>query len=285
VAFASCVTAGLALLAGLLVFEVRHGRVRRFDAALHYYLAALVAGVGGTILGAAMIGGHGDLRDAHVIVNLLGLIGLVVAGTLPYFAATQVRMKMSHRATASRLRVNLAGLASSVAVAAVGAAADRGAVAAVGLFAYAAALLHLCTMLPRPGEKQMTWAGPRLVQLVCGVLWWAGTVVVAAGRALDGSDPFPEALAVTLVVGGYVQILVASLAYFGPVLRGGGHVRLSAGFATTRSWIALAAGNVAALACATRHPTVAAVALLVLAADVAARASVLVRGVRRPTVT
>ena len=44
-----------------------------------------------------------------------------------------------------------------------------------------------------------------------------------------------------LVLGGYVQILVASLAYLAPVLRGGGHVRLSAGFATTRSWLALTA--------------------------------------------
>lgn len=37
-----------------------------------------------------------------------------------------------------------------------------------------------------------------------------------------------------LVLGGFAQILVASLAYPGPVLRGG-HDRLTAGFAFTRS--------------------------------------------------
>ncbi|HRD99682.1 MAG TPA: hypothetical protein PLV68_00185, partial [Ilumatobacteraceae bacterium] len=54
-----------------------------------------------------------------------------------------------------------------------------------------------------------------------------------------------------LVIGGFAQILVASLAYLGPVLRGGGHRRLSAGFAITRSWTSLAAGNAAALAALT----------------------------------
>lgn len=49
------------------------------------------------------------------------------------------------------------------------------------------------------------------------------------------------------MIGGYAQILVASLAYLGPVLRGGGHRRLTEGFAITGSWPSLAAGNIAAV--------------------------------------
>jgi hypothetical protein len=57
-----------------------------------------------------------------------------------------------------------------------------------------------------------------------------------------GQGPVLRALA----VGGLAQILVASLAYLGPVLRGGGHERLTQGFALTRSWPGLALANVAA---------------------------------------
>jgi hypothetical protein len=81
---------------------------------------------------------------------------------------------------------------------------------------------------------------------------------------------------VALVLGGYGQILVASLAYLGPVLRSGGHVHLTGGFTTTRSWLSLAAGNLAPLAWATGHPRFAVVAIAVLAADVAARAGMLI---------
>ena len=50
-----------------------------------------------------------------------------------------------------------------------------------------------------------------------------------------------------LVIGGFAQILISSLAYLGPVIRGGGHQLLTAGFAITRSWVSLVLGNIAAL--------------------------------------
>jgi hypothetical protein len=56
----------------------------------------------------------------------------------------------------------------------------------------------------------------------------------------------PAAVIFALVVGGYAQILVASLAYLGPVLSAGGHERLARSFAVTGSWPGLVAGNVAA---------------------------------------
>jgi nitrite reductase (NO-forming) len=275
-----CVTAALVLLGGLLIVETRRARLRRYDPAVHFYLGAVAAGIVGTGLGAAMVTGRSSVRDAHVLVNLLGLVGLVIAGTLPFFTATQARMKMSRRATPRRLHLDLAWLALALTVATTGALTEHPAAVAVGLAAYAAGLLFLASTLPRPGRKQLRWAGPRLVQLAAGLGWWIGAVVFAAARAAVGQGVFPESLVVALVLGGYVQILVGSLAYLAPVLRGGGHVRLTAGFATTRSWLSLAAGNVAAVAWIAGHPVVAVAAIVVLAADLLVRAAALAAGAR-----
>lgn len=86
------------------------------------------------------------------------------------------------------------------------------------------------------------------------------------GAVLDGR------WLVVLVVGGYAQILWGSLAYLLPMLRGGGHERLGEGFATTRSWPALGAANVAALAAALGALEVAAVAVAVWVLDSGVRA-------------
>ena len=279
--FGLCVSGALALLGALLLADVRHARVRRFDAALRYYLTAITAGLVGTALGAAMVSGGTGLRDAHVILNLLGFLGLVIAGTLPTFAATQVRMKVSPRATPRRLGGNLVWLAGALVVAASAELAGAPRVAAGGLLAYAAGLLHLLTALPRPGRKQFAWAGPRLVLLAAGLAWWIVIVVVAAVRVLAGQPAFPEPLVVTLVVAGYAQILLGSLAYLAPVLRGGGHRHLSAGFATTRSWVAVAAANLGGLAWLAGWPALTVVATAVLAADLAQRS---IRLARTPSV-
>jgi hypothetical protein len=57
------------------------------------------------------------------------------------------------------------------------------------------------------------------------------------------------------------------------VLRGGGHQHLTAGFAITRSWLSVAAGNTAAIAALAGHDTMLAVALAIWLADVAIHAA------------
>lgn len=74
-----------------------------------------------------------------------------------------------------------------------------------------------------------------------------------------------------LVIGRFAQILVASLTYLGPVLRGG-HRRLTAGFTITRSWVSLAAGNTAAVAALVGHGPALAAALSIRLTDIAIRA-------------
>jgi hypothetical protein len=134
-------------------------------------------------------------------------------------------------------------------------------------------------MLPIYARKRVSWAGPRVVQLVAGIAWWmvmTGALAVTSRRETDD-----RAVLQALVIGGFAQILVASLAYLGPVLRGGGHRRLSAGFAITRSWTSLAAGNAAALAALTGSGRALAFALAVWLVDISIRAGRLVLPTRQ----
>lgn len=243
---------GLALLGAILLGIRRRSQVERFDPAIEAYLVAVGLGLLGVALGAVIAAGSpgewwGRLRAAHLLLNVLGLVGITIAGTLPYFVATQARMKMSRRATPARLRAHLGVLALATGVAAAGELLERPGVTATGLAGYAAGLVAVATTLPTPGRRQLSWAGPRLLQLAAGGAWWIAMVVALAVVQLDDVVSQPRVLR-ALAVGAFAQILVAGLAYLGPVLRAGGHERLGAGFATTGSWPGLVLANVAAAA-------------------------------------
>ena len=271
------VVAATVALAVILVGVHRRAVTPRFRPAIEAYVAAVAAGATGMTIGIVLGVGHGGarsghLRDVHLVLNVFGLIGLVVAATLPFFAATQVRAKMSPRATPTTLRVTFAGLVAATATAALGQLADVHGAVAAGLTVYALGLVAIAAMLPIYSPARLRWAGPRLVQLAAGLGWWAAmtvTLAVSEYRPID-SPPVLQAL----VLGGFAQVLVASLAYLGPVLRGGGHRRLTAGFALTRSWTSLAAGNAAAVAALVERPRLLAAVIVVWLADVG------VRGVR-----
>jgi nitrite reductase (NO-forming) len=247
---------GLLTLAVLLVVTTRRGTERRFDAAVAGYVAALSAGVTGVGVGIAIAtaGETAGLRSAHVTLNLLGLIGLVVAATMPYFAATVGRSRMSRLARARVIVVVLATMAGGLALAAgaLGGGAER--VASCGFAAYVVGIGGVLVVLPRPTRRQLRWAGPRLVALWAGALWWAVAVSATGAEAADGRAVLAGRWLVVLVLGGYLQILWGSLAYVLPMLRGGGPDHLAAGFALTRSWVGFAAANLTALAAATGAP-------------------------------
>jgi nitrite reductase (NO-forming) len=269
----SAFVCGLGLLAVILVQTARAGVQRRYDVAVVAYVAALVAGAGGSAVGVAMAvdGASSELRAAHVALNALGLVGLVIIGTLPFFAATVGRTKMSAWARPRRLVTLVAGQVAAVAFAASALATGTRWLAAIALAAYAAGVVATLAFVPFPTRRQLRWAGPRLIALWAGGAWWALAVAatavsVAAGRSIDDG---PWLL--VLVVAGYAQILWGALAYLLPVLRGGGHERLAAGFATTRSWVGLGAVNGAGLALALGAPFVAAAAVAVWATDSAVR--------------
>jgi nitrite reductase (NO-forming) len=264
--------AGLVLLGILLVTTVRRGVERRYDVPVAWYVVALGAGVAAGGVGVAMATSpHAvDVRDAHVTLNLLGLVGLVIGGTFPFFIATVGRTKIARRTTPGRHARLLAWQTVALVTAVVGLLGSWNAVATIGFAAYALGVVALATLAPVPRARSLRWAGPRLVAMYAGLAWWAAAVVafaVSAGGDLRGG------WLLALVVAGYGQILWGSLAYLVPMLRGGGHEALSAGFATTRSWLGLAAANAAGVlfVAGMRGTTAGALAAAVLVVDTLVR--------------
>jgi len=283
VAGGSTVVAAMLGLAAILLRIRQQAVTPRFAPAIEAYVAAAVAGATGMSIGLLLGTGRAgrsyvELRDVHLVLNVFGLVGLVIVSTLPYFAATQVRSKMSPRATPTAMRITFGALVAATVIAAAGHLADRPGVAAGGLIIYGLGLLAIAAMLPIYARSRLRWAGPRLVQLAAGFAWWAAMTVALAVVTIRETDD--RAILRALVVGGFVQILVASLAYLGPVLRGGGHELLTAGFAVTRSWVSLAVGNTAALAALVGHGPTLAAALAIWLTDIAIRAGQLLTTTR-----
>lgn len=273
---------GLGVLAALLVVTLRAGTQGRFGPAVAAYLTALAAGVLGADAGIGLGTGVGSghrLRDVHLVLELLGLVGLVIAGTLPYFAATVGRSRMSPAASPRRLGAGALWQAGTLAAATVAVLAGANRVAAAALVAHAAGIGAVLTVLPRPTGRQLRWAGPRLVGMWAGAVWWAAAVAATAADIAADRAAFVGRWLLVLVIAGYGQVLWSSLAYLLPVLRGGGHEHLAAGFVTTRSWTGLAAVNVAGFALAASANTMAAVAAAAWILDGAWRAARV--GIRR----
>ena len=272
----AAVAVALMITAVLLVGIRRHAVTNRFHPAIDAYVTALVLAVAGSGLGVARGSGHGDvgIRDAHLVVNLLGVVGLVIAATLPYMVATQVRAKMATRATTPAIRAVTSGMSIASVVAAIGLAIDSSALATVGLVIYALGIAATAALCPIPTTKNLRWAGPRIPQLAAGLLWWFGCCIAIAVRVAQGYDP-PTSLVLGLVIGGYGQVLAGSLAYLGPVLRGGGHQRLTQGFTLTRAWPGLIAGNVAAVGAVGGWTVVTAIGIAAWIADAAVRTALL----------
>lgn len=277
------VALALLLLAALLVIIRQNATTPRYRPAIDAYLAAIAFGVVGISIGAALGSGTVsslNLHGAHLSINLFGLVGLVLLGTLPFFTATQARMKMAPIATAGKIYATVIVASGATVLISVFTALNRPGVAAVAMVIYASAIVANVALLPRIKQRQLSWAGARLVQYFLGVTWWVVAVLVLAYQSSTEADITPALR--TLAIGGFAQIAMASLSYFGPVVRGGGHVALSAGFALARSWLSVAAANVAALGALFEVNEAIAAGLSIWAADVVVR---LVIFVRQPTET
>ncbi|QQS23802.1 MAG: hypothetical protein IPM43_10210 [Actinomycetota bacterium] len=279
-----CVGAALVWLVINLTGIRRRAHTDRFAPAIDAYIVAGVSGTIGIGFGVMLAIGHSggqamELRQAHLTLNLFGLVGIVVAGTLPFFAATQMRTKVSPRATPAAIRTVSSLLATGVAVVVIASLATVSGLAAAGYAVIGIALLAMLRTLPVPRRRQIEWGGARLVQLAAGLTWWIGSAFALSVLELTEGDTGP--VLVAMVIGAYAQILVASLAYLGPVLRGGGHEQLTAGFAVARSWVSLASLNFAALGALGEARWMVVGGLAVTAADVAVRLARLVFSARR----
>lgn len=278
----SAVLAALVLLA-VILWQIRRRAVTdRFVAAIDGYVVAIAVGVVGSAAGIALAAGELDgtagAREAHIVANLFGFVGIVVLATLPTFVATQVRTKVSPRLSAARLRILVGAMAVGTLAATAGLGVDRPDVAAGGFGLYAVTIIGGVSVLPRVRARQFDWAGPRLVQLLCGIAWWFGAAAWATA-AHAGMVSGVERLWVVLAVGGYAQLVIASLAYLGPIIRGRDHQSQRQAFGLTRSWWSVGAANVSATALALGEWLVAAIAIGLWLADVVVRGVWLARTV------
>jgi uncharacterized protein YjeT (DUF2065 family) len=102
------VIAGLVVLAVLLVRIVTPALQRRFDPAVRFYLTALLAGVVDCAFGLMLLSGERGagrprLLAAHLTLNLLGLVGLVIVGTLPFVCPIQPARRCRRAKSASTM--------------------------------------------------------------------------------------------------------------------------------------------------------------------------------------
>src|SRR5699024_6224168 len=215
---------GVLGLAALLVDIVIHGSKRRFDPAVTGWVAGLVIASLGTVAGIVFASGNTptDLRRVHLTTNLLGFLGVVIATTVPFFGSTVVRSKMNRSATPAAVHLAVGLVGGGALIAGIGLAADLGGVTAAGFVIHAVGVADIYRISPRPTRRQLEWAGPRLLGLWLGGLWWVVAGLATAVEVLDGSAPLSGRWLVVLLIGGYAQILWASLAYLLPMLRGGG---------------------------------------------------------------
>ena len=271
---AALVVAGLGLLAFSLWSAVHASLLRRFDLSARFYLLAIASGALGVVLGGVLASGSGgsmsvDLRLVHSHLNLVGLVGLTIVGTLPTILPT-----FAHHRAVSGNEARVAWWLAVLAVAAIASGLWLGG-PAVGAGTVAAALslfLILIGVLARLGRRGLEGGLPYL-QVSTGSTWLGIWALVDGIGLMTGSVPSEfSPWTAAVVTGGVAQVLLGSLAYLLPVLAGP-PPRLGRNLARTHAypWLPLALANLGALAFVLGLPVVGAVAIVAWVGDFAGR--------------
>lgn len=233
----------------------------RFGHTIRYYIAAAAmlpigAGIGAWL---AREGSSGSLVLAHALLNLLGWVGLTVAGTLITLWPTILRTRADAGAGRGGARA-LPVLAAGVLVAAAGAASGQLPVLALGLLGYAAGLGIIGLSLWRAARAKP----PRsfaAMSVGMALVWWAGCLVAlvvaavtgyATGTGMTGMEAAVDATVPYLAAGFTAQVLIGALSYLLPVALGGGPTPVRVGTAAFDRGAALrvSVANTALAVCA-----------------------------------
>lgn len=223
-----------------LLARMRGSMPGRFGRTIRYYVASAALLTIGAALGAWLARGDSapNLIIAHALINVLGWIGLTVAGTVVTLWPTILRTRADEGAATGASRA-LPVLAGGVVVAATGAALAQLLVVAAGLGVYLAGLGIIFGSLIRAARQKAPRSFAAL-SVGAALLWWAGAVAVvvvgAVLAALDGSGfPALDALFAQVVpylaAGFAAQVLVGALSYLVPVVLGGGPTPVRVGTA------------------------------------------------------
>lgn len=213
-----------------IALQARSALASRFGATVRYYVYASVALPVGAGLGAILARGQGEpwhsrLLVAHISVNLLGWIGLVVMGTLVTLWPTMLRTRIAEGAERVA-RQALPILAGAVVVAVVGALLGSQTLAAIGTGAYLGGVLWAVlpmarVALAKPPSAYATWS------VMAAVIWLAGSLLGMV-TVLVVSPTWPQVseglrlLVLPLAAGFAAQVLFGAMSFLVPVVLGGG---------------------------------------------------------------
>lgn len=258
--------AGVALLGEIIYSAVRKSLLRRFDLSARFYLNAFAAGVVGIGLGTLMgagseIGGSPSIRLVHAHLNLVGLVGLTIVGTIPTLLPTTAYSRaVSGREALIAWWMSMAGTVSI----AVGLWLPEMVGVGVLLVALTASLIlgGILLRLWERGRHKITY-----LQIVIGTLWLIGWSFVDGIRVMTDGVMVPfNGWTGAVVLAGVGQVLAGSLAYLVPVLQGS-PFEANRHLMEQRPWLPLLTLNAAAAALAVGLSTAAVILAAVWVAD------------------
>ncbi len=196
------------------------------------YLFAFGAALVGVLLVTAMLAGWAPvierwamLKPAHVWLNLIGSLSVIIVATLTHLGPTVEGTRMRPRMAAT---IALLGLALGSTAVALGYALDVDPLARLGavgaLIGAAAVLVHTLAVRSSddPWTTDVAWHRFAIWSLRLGSAWFLGGMVVLAGRVLWlGADPAAlslTAIGIPFVMGWVLQVLVGSWSHLIPAL-------------------------------------------------------------------
>ncbi|WP_343318641.1 multicopper oxidase domain-containing protein [Arthrobacter sp. TMP15] len=227
---------GLAVAAHAVVLGLRARKAlpSRFGPTVWYYVAACLLLPVGAGVGAALASGisgeaHVRLLLVHLVVNVLGFVGLTVLGTLMTLLPTMLRTRVADGAEAVA-RHGAVPLLAGVLLTAAGAAAGVVFLCSLGLAVYLGGVVYICVPLAkavrvkRPVNFAPLSAISALLWLLVSLVWLLFLSLTSGGwEALHRGI---ESVVPVLAAGFVAQVLAAALTYLVPVVLGGGPARL-----------------------------------------------------------
>lgn len=203
----------------------------QFGRTIRYYIASALLLSIGLVLGTMLAVGAGtpQLALAHALINVLGWIGLTVAGTVVTLWPTILRTRADAYAATGAARA-LPLLACGVLIAGGGAAFNLLPLIGVGFALYFIGLLVIGVSLVRAARQ----APPKnfaALSVGAALTWWAVLVAIVCVRTMIATVTGSDVLAVGALVRGLVplfaagfvaQVLIGALSYLVPVVLGGG---------------------------------------------------------------
>ncbi len=269
---------GLVVLGVSIAQSVRRSLLRRFDLSARFYFLAFASGVVGVGLGAFLGSGtsgaeYSTHRLVHSHLNLVGLVGFTIIGTIPTFLPTVAH----HRAVSGKEAIG--GWWMCVVAAVAIAAGLLGPIELVGIGTLLAGLAGLLILggievrLWDRGRKQVPF-----LQVSAGMLWLVVWALADGIHLATGGTMVPfGGWTAAAVIAGVGQVLAGSLAYLVPVLIGS-PLTPNLDRMTRYPAVALVAANLTGLSLAAGWSSAAVVSGAIWFVDLAVRLTLTVAG-------